>query len=132
MELNILNNNLHYKLIGGEEAVHLLVARFYQIMDENPAAETIRKLHPKDLASAKEKLFMFLSGCLGGPQLYTEKFGHPRLRQRHLPFPIGEVERDQWMMCMTQAIRDVGIEEQLREQLTTAFYKTADFLRNIE
>lgn len=132
MEPNILNDNPHYKQIGGEKAVRLLVERFYQIMDENPAAETIRKLHPQDLTHAKEKLFMFLSGWLGGPQLYAEKFGHPRLRQRHLPFPIGEAERDQWMMCMTQAMRDVGIEEKLREQLTAAFYKTADFLRNVE
>lgn len=132
MELNIFNNNPHYKKIGGEEAVRLLVERFYQIMDENPAAVTIRTLHSKDLTHAKEKLFMFLSGWLGGPQLYVEKLGHPRLRQRHLPFPIGEAERDQWMMCMTQAMRDVGIEEKLHEQLTAAFYKTADFLRNIE
>lgn len=132
MEPNILNDNPHYQKIGGEEGVRLLVNRFYQIMDENPAAETIRKLHSKDLTHAKEKLFMFLSGWLGGPQLYAEKLGHPRLRQRHLPFPIGEAERDQWMMCMTQAMRDVGIEEKLRDKLTAAFYKTADFLRNIE
>jgi hemoglobin len=75
---------------------------------------------------------MFVSGWLGGPQLYVEQYGHPRLRQRHLPFAIGESERDQWMNCMIQAMQDVGLEEGLREELQRAFWKTADFMRNKE
>ena len=75
---------------------------------------------------------MFLSGWTGGPQLYVEKFGHPRLRQRHLPFTIGEAERDQWMGCMMRAMDDVGVDDKLRQELTAAFWKTADFMRNKE
>lgn len=124
--------NPHYQRIGGEEGVRRLVERFYQLMDELPEAYEIRRLHAKDLGGAREKLFMFLSGWLGGPQLYVEKYGHPRLRMRHIDFPIGELERDQWMHCMVQAMEDVGMEPELREELTKAFYKTADFMRNRE
>ncbi|MBZ0093641.1 MAG: group II truncated hemoglobin [Sulfuricellaceae bacterium] len=124
--------NPHYNLIGGEETVRRLVDRFYQLMDELPEAYGIRKLHAADLSSAKEKLFEFLSGWLGGPPLYEQKYGHPRLRQRHMPFAIGEAERDQWMMCMEQAMADVGMDESYREQLKAAFFKTADFMRNRE
>jgi hemoglobin len=121
----------HYERVGGEEVVRRLVDRFYEIMDTQPEAYGIRKLHPQDLSGSKEKLFMFLSGWMGGPQLFVEKFGHPRLRQRHMPFPIGEAERDQWMACMTQAMADVGIDEKTRKELTAAFWKTADFMRNV-
>ncbi len=74
---------------------------------------------------------MFLSGWLGGPQRYAERFGHPKLRQKHLPFPIGEVERDAWMLCMTRAIEEQVADATLRQQLTQSFFKTADFLRNL-
>ena len=120
----------HYSRLGGEEIVRQLVNRFYDLMDEDPDYYGIRKLHQKDLAEAREKLFMFLSGWTGGPQLFVEKFGHPMLRQRHMPFPIGESERDQWMTCMTRAMQDVGISEQLQNELKQAFFKTADFMRN--
>lgn len=123
--------NPHYRLIGGENAVRRLVDRFYALMDELPEARTIRALHPGDLSLSKERLFMFLSGWLGGPQLYAERFGHPRLRQKHLPFPIGEAERDAWMLCMTRALDEVVPDGTLRTQLARSFFKTADFLRNI-
>lgn len=122
----------HYERLGGEETIRRLVDRFYDLMDGEPDYYGIRKLHPQDLQGARGKLFMFLSGWTGGPQLYTEKFGNPRLRQRHLPFAIGEAERDQWMSCMTRAMADVGVEEGLRRELTAAFMKTADFMRNKE
>ena len=122
--------NPHYERIGGETKVRELVERFYQLMDTLPEAAEIRAMHQKDLTSAKEKLFMFLSGWLGGPQLFIEKHGHPRLRQRHMGFPINESARDQWMLCMTRAMEEVGIEETLREQLEAAFFRTADFMRN--
>jgi hemoglobin len=131
--INILSPaiaNPHYQMIGGESAVRHLVDRFYALMDELPAARTIRALHAPDLSSAKERLFMFLSGWLGGPQLYAERFGHPRLRQKHLPFPIGEAERDAWMLCMTGALEEVVADSALRAQLTQSFFRTADFLRN--
>ena len=122
--------NPHYDLVGGERGVRSLVDPFYDIMDTDPAAEGIRKLHPDNLESSRNKLFMFLSGWLGGPQLYVEQYGHPRLRQRHMPFPIGESERDQWMHCMKLALDDSEIDAKLREHLMASFFKTADFLRN--
>ena len=122
----------HYERIGGKEGVRRLVDRFYDLMDSKAEVAGIRKMHAKSLEGSREKLFMFLSGWLGGEQLFVEKFGHPKLRQRHNPFAIGESERDQWMACMTQAMLDVGVEEGLREELKTAFWKTADFMRNKE
>ena len=73
---------------------------------------------------------MFLSGWMGGPQLFVEKFGHPMLRRRHLPFAIGESERDQWMACMMAAMHETGISLELQKELGQAFWKTADFMRN--
>lgn len=122
--------NTHYSRLGGEEMVRKLVNRFYDLMDEDPDYYGIRKLHQPDLGEAREKLFMFLSGWLGGPQLFVEKFGHPMLRRRHMPFAIGESERDQWMACMTAAMRAEEISDALQSELTAAFWKTADFMRN--
>lgn len=124
------NQNKHYERIGGEAKVRELVQRFYYLMDELPEVHRIRKMHHISLKSAEDKLFMFLSGWLGGPQLFVEKFGHPRLRQRHLPFAIGDEERNQWMMCMTQAVNDVVEDAALRAELLLAFQKVADFMRN--
>lgn len=120
----------HYERIGGEPKVRALVQRFYHLMDELPEAHRIRKMHHISLKNSEDKLFMFLSGWMGGPQLFVEKFGHPRLRQRHLPFSIGDAERDQWMLCMTQAMQDVVEDEVLRKELTAALSKVADFMRN--
>jgi len=120
----------HYRRIGGEAKIRELVQRFYQLMDELPEVHRIRKMHHISLKSAEDKLFMFLNGWMGGPQLYVEKFGHPRLRQRHMPFAIGDEERDQWMMCMSQALDDVVEDEALRKDLMAAFQKVADFMRN--
>jgi len=107
-----------------------LVQRFYYLMNELPETHGIRKLHAADLKSAEDKLFKFLSGWMGGPQLYVQAYGHPRLRQRHLPFSIGDTERDQWMLCMTQALHEVVTDDGLRNELVAAFYKVADFMRN--
>ena len=119
----------YYERIGGEAGVRRLVHRFYEIMDTMPEAAGIRDLHA-DMARAQDRLFMFLSGWMGGPSLYTEQFGHPRLRMRHMPFPIGESERDQWMACMTQALDETVDDVALRNELRDAFYKIADFMRN--
>jgi len=120
----------HYQRIGGEAKVRELVRRFYELMDALPEAYGIRKLHAADLQSANDKLFMFLSGWLGGPQLFVEAFGHPMLRRRHLPFAIGDVERDQWMLCMNQALDEVVEDAALRAALSEAFSKVADHMRN--
>ena len=120
----------HYERIGGAEKVRALVQRFYQIMDATPEVQDLRKMHAASLKGSEEKLFMFLSGWMNGPQLFVEKFGHPKLRQRHMPFAIGDKERDQWMKCMTQAIQDVVEDEVLRKELIAALGKVADFMRN--
>lgn len=120
----------YFTRMGGETAVRRLIDRFYDLMNELDTARDIRQLHAVDLTESRNKLFMFLCGWLGGPQMYVEKYGHPRLRQRHLPFQIGERERDQWMQCMTQAMIDIGLDEPLQKELTIAFFRTADFMRN--
>ncbi len=120
----------HYQRIGGAEKIHALVDRFYHLMDELPEAYGIRKMHADELQGVNDKLFMFLSGWLGGPQLFVEAYGHPMLRRRHLPFVIGEAERDQWMLCMNQALDDVVEDEALRRELSDAFTKVADHMRN--
>ena len=124
--------NNHYERLGGEEGVRNLVRRFYELMDTLPEAEGIRRMHPQDLSGSEEKLFMFLSGWTGGPQLYVEQYGHPRLRARHMPFPVGESERDQWMACMRRALEETVEDEALRKELEGAFFRTADFMRNRE
>ena len=119
-----------YVRMGGEAAVRQLVNTFYDRMDEDPDFFAIRKLHPQSLTGSREKLFMFLSGWLGGPPIYVSEYGHPRLRARHMPFAIGELERDQWMACMVFALNATGVEQTLREQLTASFANTADWMRN--
>ncbi|HXZ55196.1 MAG TPA: group II truncated hemoglobin [Burkholderiales bacterium] len=121
-----------YEQLGGDAAVRGLVDRFYDLMDAEPAFAGIRKLHKSDLSQARDKLYLFLSGWLGGPQLYAQRFGHPALRARHLPFAIGEAERDLWLACMSRAMEDMGIDEDLRRSLGDAFFKTADWMRNRE
>lgn len=119
-----------YERLGGEAGLRRLVTRFYELMDSLPEAWEIRRLHPEDLSGSREKLFKFLSGWLGGPPLYVQEYGHPRLRMRHLPFPIGERERDQWMLCMNQALDELVADAPLREALKRALFQTADHMRN--
>lgn len=119
-----------YEVVGGEAGLHRLVDRFYQLMDTEPKAAGIRAMHQPDLSEANEKLFLFLSGWMGGPPLYVEKYGHPMLRARHLPFAIGESERDQWIYCMVRAMHDVGLSEDVMRQLGGALWGVADFMRN--
>ncbi|MDK9703083.1 MAG: group II truncated hemoglobin [Sulfuritalea sp.] len=119
-----------FSRIGGAPAVRRLVKRFYELMDTLPEAYGIRKLHQADLSSAEEKLFMFLCGWLGGPQLYFEKFGHPRLRARHLPFPIASDEAEQWMLCMRQALLEAVDDEGLRASLDKSLTDLAFHMRN--
>jgi hemoglobin len=119
-----------YEQLGGEAALRALVDRFYDLMDAEPEYYGIRKLHPETLTHSREKLFMFLSGWLGGPSLYIGRYGHPMLRARHLPFAIGAAERDQWMDCMRRAMTQTGVAEPLRSALEQAFSGTADHVRN--
>ncbi len=119
-----------YERIGGEQAVRTLCKTFYQIMCDTPQTQLIRAMHPDDISISEEKLYLFLSGWLGGPPLYTDKYGHPRLRGRHLPFSIGIEERDQWLYCMAQALKKMDLDSLFAEQLMSSFVQTADFMRN--
>ncbi len=119
-----------YELIGGAEKLRELVDRFYDLMDLEASYQGIRIMHPSDLTSSREKLYLFLSGWMGGPDLYVEQYGHPRLRARHLPFSIGISERDQWLQCMRQAMKDCNINGILFERLMQSFFTTADWMRN--
>jgi hemoglobin len=123
-----------YELLGGDdtavEKIRLLVDTFYDLMDTDPKVKKLRAIHQNDLTEAREKLFMFLTGWMGGPQLYIERYGHPRLRARHMPFAIGEMERDQWMYCMIAALHKIGIAEPILTKLATQLYGVADFMRN--
>jgi len=116
--------------IGGEDRVHALTERFYDLMDLEPGYAVLRAAHGSNLDNARQRLFWFLCGWMGGPQHYTEKFGHPRLRARHMPFAIGITERDQWLACMDQAMRETGVDEGLRARLQASFFQTADWMRN--
>ncbi|HEX9194393.1 MAG TPA: group II truncated hemoglobin [Azonexus sp.] len=125
-----MENTTTYEKIGGANTVSKLCNRFYELMDTVPQFQGIRAMHPADLTSSRDKLYMFLSGWMGGPDLFVEKFGHPRLRGRHMPFAIGVAERDQWVACMALAMEDVGLEESVRAKLLENFFNTADFMRN--
>lgn len=121
-----------YELMGRETGIRALVDKFYDLMDSASEAAQIRAIHPKSLKQSREKLFMFLTGWSGGPQLYIEKYGHPRLRMRHMPFGIGTVERDQWLWCMHRALEESGFETRVVDYLKNHFDGAADFMRNKE
>ena len=119
-----------FEQIGGEAQVRALVERFYDLMELEPQYTELRAVHGSTLQEARQKLFWFLCGWLGGPDHYIERFGHPRLRMRHLPFSIGIRERDEWLACMDQAMRETGVDEALRQRLSQSFFQTADWMRN--
>jgi hemoglobin len=123
-------DNPPYRIIGGDIAVKALVERFYDLMDLEPRYAHLRSIHGASLANGRDRLYKFLSGWLGGPALYVEEFGHPRLRARHLPFAIGIRERDEWLACMHQAMDELAIDGAVRLHLDQAFANTADWMRN--
>ena len=119
-----------FERLGGEQRVRELVDRFYDLMELEPRFAHLRSLHPPELDGSRDKLFWFLCGWLGGPGHYEARFGHPRLRARHLPYPIASRERDDWLLCMAQAMHDIGVPEPLLDRLLGAFHGTADWMRN--
>ncbi|MGC4075563.1 MAG: group II truncated hemoglobin [Rubrivivax sp.] len=119
-----------FERLGGEPGVRALVDRFYDLMELEPAYAALRALHPQSLDGSRDKLFWFLCGWLGGPDHYVQRFGHPRLRARHLPYAIGIAERDQWMACMIQALGEREIEPALADKLAESLFGTADWMRN--
>ena len=119
-----------FEWIGGEAKVQALVDRFYDLMDIEPVYAELRAVHGTTLDDARQKLFWFLCGWLGGSDHYQERFGHPRLKMRHMPFKIGIQERDQWVACMDQAMGETEVPEALRARLKESFFGTADWMRN--
>lgn len=117
-----------YEAIGGDDRVHLLADLFYDRVDASAA--TLRAMLPKDDTVSRQKLYEFLSGWMGGPQLYIEKRGHPRLRMRHLPFAIGVDEVEEWLRCMTEALDELGVDGPLRSFLDERFSHSAHWMRN--
>ena len=119
-----------YEVLGGEAVIRRLVDAFYDAMESDPAAVEIRAMHPTNLSSSRDKLFWFLSGWSGGPQLYVERFGHPRLRMRHARFPIGDAEAAAWMTCMHHALNEIIDDVELRGKLADSFTGIAAHMRN--
>lgn len=120
----------HYEAMGGAEGVRRLVDRFYDLMDSAPEAAHVRALHATSLRQSREKLYLFLTGWTGGPQLYIEKHGHPRLRMRHFPFAIASRERDEWLWCMDRAIDEHEMPAPLKSMLKEKLHDLADHMRN--
>ena len=119
-----------FEWIGGEPVIRQMVDRFYDLMALEPNLEELRSMHPPDLSGSREKLKFFLTGWMGGPDIYSPKYGHPMLRARHLPFKIGIKERNQWLACMYQAMEDCSIDGNIAKQLEESFFNTADWMRN--
>jgi hemoglobin len=121
-----------YDQLGGEMAIRKLVHRFYELMDELPEAYAVRKLHSENLNEIESTLFEFLSGWFGGPGLYIAKKGHPRLRMRHTSYAISPHLRDEWMLCMTQALTEQVADEKFRNSLIVKFSEMASHLINTD
>jgi len=119
-----------YSRLGGEAILRQYVALLYGFMAESSDVEHVRKMHSPDLSHARDRLFMFLSGMLGGPSLYMEAFGHPRLRRKHMNFEIGDAERDQWLLCARYAADQLDVAPQAREDLMRELSAMANHLRN--
>lgn len=119
-----------FERVGGAAIVDRLVEAFYQRMDALPEARTIRAMHAPDLAPTKQVLKRYLCEWMGGPKLYSVEKGHPRLRQRHMGFPIGEAERDAWLLCMRGALEDTVKDIDARQEIYVALAKLADWMRN--
>ena len=119
-----------YDSIGGIDKIDELVDRFYDLMALEPNFHDLRAMHPEDLSNSREKLKFFLTGWMGGPDIYSPKYGHPMLRARHLPYKINLKERNQWLACMYQAMAEFGIDGNVTKQLEESFFNTADWMRN--
>ncbi len=120
-------------MLGGEEGIRKLAETFYEVMDELPQAEKIRQMHAASLTDVKQKLFEYFAGWMGGPQHhYQQKYGTVCLTKPHKPFQIGPVERDQWLLCMDEALRRIDASEELKTMLKEPMFMLADAVRNTD
>lgn len=121
-----------YEAIAGAQTVQALTERFYTLMDTLPEAARCRAIHPPTLDGSREKFYEYMTGYLGGPPLYTDKRGHPRLRSRHFPAAIGPQERDEWLLCFRQALDETIVSEQLRHVIWEPVLRLAHHMQNKE
>lgn len=121
-----------YEAIGGDRTVRALTACFYELMDTLPEAANCRAVHPPSLEGSQEKFYEYLTGYLGGPQLYIEKRGHPRLRSRHFVAAIGPLERDEWLLCFRRAMDETIDSEKLRAIIWEPIERLAFHMQNRE
>ena len=121
-----------YELLGGAEGLRALVDQFYTNVASCSEAEDIRRMHKADMSEVAQKLFEYLSGWLGGPGLYMERYGTVCITKPHAPFAIGVAARDQWIFCFRKALDDVGASEEVKVMLHEPIHRIADFLRNRE
>lgn len=117
----------HYEQIGGEDMIKRLVEAFYNRVAKDP---NLSPIFPDDLTETARKQTQFLTQFLGGPPLYTDEHGHPRLRARHMPFEITPKRASAWLACMTEAMDEVGLDGSLREQFYSRLVMTAHHMVN--
>ncbi len=120
-----------YQILG-EDGIRDLTEAFYDIMDKSPEAAGIRRLHAQDLAPMKQKLAEYLTGWMGGPPVYAQKYGGVCMTEPHEPYHIGPEERDQWLWCMDRALQRIDASEELVEMLKVPMFRVADAVRNRE
>jgi hemoglobin len=119
-----------FDYIGGQPVIDAIVDEFYRRMDTLPEAKDIRAMHTTDLSHINSVLKKYLAEWLGGPKNYSAERGHPMLRARHLPFPIGIADRDAWLLCMNGALDAHIAAGPVRENIRDAITKLADWMRN--
>ena len=120
-----------YQILG-EDGIRELTSTFYDIMDTLPEAASLRAMHAKDLSPMKEKLAQYLTGWMGGPPLYADRYGTVCMTTPHEPYHIGPEERDQWLLCMDMALEQTGASEELVKMLKVPMFRIADAIRNKE
>lgn len=120
-----------YQLLGGQDGVRRLAEAFYDAMDEMPQAAAVRAMHGSDLSGIRQKLFEYLCGWLGGPDIYVQKHGHVCMMSVHARYPIGFAERDQWMFCMRQALQRVQAQPEVCRVLDLHLSRFTEAMRNV-
>ena len=120
-----------YQILG-EEGIEKLCNAFYDNMDTLPEAAGVRAMHAADLSVMKVKLAEYLTGWMGGPPVYSDKYGSVCMTTPHEPYHIGPQERDQWLLCMDKALEDINASDELVEMLKIPMFRVADAVRNRE
>ncbi len=120
-----------YQILG-EDGIRRLTSAFYDLMDELPEVAELRRMHARDLEPMKEKLADYLTGWMGGPPLYAQKYGTVCMTTPHEPYAIGPRERDQWLLCMDKALERIDASEELVDMLKVPLFRIADAIRNRE